>query len=298
MSKGVIYNIQRMSTQDGPGLRTTVFFKGCPLACRWCGNPESQNGLPQHLHFSNLCTSCGGCVDVCKNGAVAIQEGKVIRDLTKCKSCGECVSICPASAATISGKEYDVDEVMRAVLKDAAFYMTSEGGVTFSGGECTMQGDFLLECLDACIESGFHCTVDTCAHTRPEIFNKVLEKADLLLFDIKHMDSDAHRTLTGVPNELIQKNLAIALENMPEKLCIRVPLMQDLNDSKENIEAMSALLLPYGVENVEVIPCHTFGKSKYDALYLPRPEMKPYKPEDLQKVLERFADAGLSVEIV
>lgn len=250
------------------------------------------------MHFSNLCTSCGQCLDSCKNGAVIVENGKIGRNFSSCANCDECVSICPTSAATMSGSIYSVEDVMEAVLKDAAFYMTSEGGVTFSGGEYIMQGEFLLECLDAFADTALHCAIDTCGQTAPDIFKQVLEKADLLLFDIKHTNSEAHKQLVGVDNKLILQNLQTALENAPEKLCIRVPLMPGLNDGQENIDAIASLLLPYGISIVDVLPCHAFGKTKYDALNLPRPEINPYQPEALQSAWDRFVKAGLEVEIV
>lgn len=298
-TQGMIYNIQRMSTQDGPGLRTTVFFKGCPLACRWCSNPESQARHPQLMHFGNLCTSCGACAPVCAHGAVIKNhEGRIGRDFSACVHCGACAEACPTGAAAISGRLRTVEEVMEAVRKDAAFYFTSDGGVTFSGGECTMQGEFLLALMGACHDEGVHCAVDTCGQTEPGLFARVLDEADLLLFDIKHMDSAAHKELTGVGNELIQRNLRTALAQYPDKLCIRIPLMPGLNDGEANVAAMADLLLPYGVTTVNVLPCHRFGSSKYEALSLPQPGVPEYTPGELRTVLSRFEDCGLRTEIV
>ncbi|MDO5537136.1 MAG: glycyl-radical enzyme activating protein, partial [Desulfovibrionaceae bacterium] len=199
----VIYNIQRMSTQDGPGLRTTVFFKGCPLKCLWCSNPESQAPRPQLMHFANLCTGCGRCLDVCPSGAVRRENSLFVRDFSRCAGCGRCAEVCPSGAASMSGREMTVDDIMRAVRRDASFYFNSGGGVTFSGGECTMQGAFLADLLDACLAEGLHTCVDTCGQTPAGVFERVLERADLLLYDIKHMDSAEHRKLTGAGCETI-----------------------------------------------------------------------------------------------
>ncbi len=297
-TKGIIYNIQRMSVHDGPGLRTTVFFKGCPLHCLWCSNPESQAHAPQLLFFQNLCSGCGHCLEVCTHGACVREGNAISRDFSKCTGCGTCAAQCPTEAASMSGQEYDIDTLMKAIRRDASFFSNSGGGVTFSGGECTMQGAFLTELAEACLSEGLHTCIDTCGHTEPKLFEKLLGLADLFLFDIKHMDSEQHKRLTGQGNELIQRNLETALKAVPEKICIRIPLMPGLNDSEENIAAVAALLKPYGVHHADVLPCHFFGASKYDALGRPQPEVREYTPEELSVVLGRFADHGLETEIV
>ncbi len=198
----------------------------------------------------------------------------------------------------MSGQNYRVEDVLEIIRKDAAFYHNSGGGVTFSGGECSMQGAFLLALLDACLNEGLHTCVDTCGQTEPELFRKILDMADLLLFDIKHMDNAQHKILTGVGNELILRNLKTALTTCPEKVRIRIPLMPGLNDSDENISAVASLLGPYGMDNVDVLPCHSFGGSKYDALKLRQPGIPEYSPEALQHVLRCFSGHGLKTEIV
>lgn len=299
MLQGVLYNIQRMSVQDGPGLRTTVFFKGCPLACRWCSNPESQTYKPETMRFANLCLNCGACLEVCPSQALGRDEaGRIFWKRSACENCGQCAEVCPAQAQALSGARYTVAEVLDKVRKDAPFYSRSGGGVTFSGGECTMQGEFLLALLEACHADGLHCCVDTCGQTEPGLFARVLDEADLLLFDIKHTDSATHKELVGAGNELIQKNLRQALEKAPEKLRIRVPLMPGLNDSEANIAAMAKLLLPYGIDSLDVLPCHNFASSKYAALALANPAMPEYEPEALDAVLGLFAAHGLATEIV
>ena len=297
-TKGIIYNIQRMSVHDGPGLRTTVFFKGCPLHCLWCSNPESQAMAPQLMFFQNLCPGCGHCVQVCTHGAAIEKGGRFLRDFSRCVGCGACAEQCPTTASSMSGREYDVDAIMKVIRKDASFFSNSGGGVTFSGGECTMQGAFLMELVEACLNEGLHTCIDTCGQTDPKLFKCLLGKADLFLFDIKHMDSAQHKRLTGMGNELIQRNLGAALETFPEKIRIRIPLMPGLNDSEENIAAVASRLKPYGVRHVDVLPCHFFGSSKYNALGLPQPDVREYVPDALHGVLERFAAHGLETEIV
>lgn len=294
---GIVYNIQRMSTKDGPGLRTTVFLKGCPLHCPWCSNPESQSFKPQLMVFNNLCVGCGACAQVCPHGAV-VKNGDVYnRDRSLCQDCGACAEVCPAKAREISGKRMSVDEVMRVVDSDSLFYDNSGGGVTFGGGEPTAAGDFLVALLDASIRRGYHICLDTCGVCEPERFKAIMDKVELFLFDCKHMDPEEHKRLTGRDNAVILQNLR-ALFEAGKQVRIRVPLMPGINDTEKNIAAMAEFLHQYGHDEVDVLPCHTFGHSKYAALNLPDPSMVPYEPDELTAVLQRFADHGLKVTIV
>ncbi len=295
--EGIVYNIQRMSTKDGPGLRTTVFLKGCPLRCLWCSNPESQVFRPQLLVFPNLCVGCGACEKACSHGAVT-REGKTFnRDCQVCTNCGACVPVCPARAREISGKAMRVDDVMRVVDSDSLFYENSGGGVTFGGGEPTAAGDFLLALLDASQRRGYHICLDTCGLCEPERFQKIMERVDLFLFDCKHMDPEEHKRLTGADNGLILKNLHAVL-GAGKNVRIRIPLMPGINDGARNIEAVAAFLHRYGHREVDVLPCHTFGHSKYAALKQPEPAMISYLPDELSAVLERFSKADLNVTVV
>ena len=298
LNKGIIYNIQRMSTQDGPGLRTTVFFKGCPLHCLWCSNPESQAKAPQLMYFEDLCCGCGRCTTVCPNDAIYERDHKCIRDFTRCVGCGACTEVCPTTAACMSGKLYAVEDVMKEIRKDAAFYLNSGGGVTFGGGECTMQGAFLMELIDACLDEGYHICLDTCAQTEKNFFKKLLSKVDLFLFDVKHMNSAKHNELTGIGNEIIQHNLNVALSLYPEKIRIRIPLMPGLNDTNENIIALSNILVKYNINQVDILPCHFFGRNKYEALGRSHPPVREYSPSELQLVMKKFIIHGLHPVLV
>lgn len=296
MKSGIVYNIQRMSTKDGPGLRTTVFLKGCPLRCLWCSNPESQSFQPQLLCFENLCVSCGACEKVCPHGAVIKTEQGYNRDRSLCKDCGACVEVCPSKARVMSGTSMTVQEVMEIVDRDNLFYANSGGGVTFGGGEPTAAGDFLIDLMHDCATKGYHVCVDTCGVCNPRQFQKVIALADLFLFDCKHMDPVEHRRLTGLDNVVILENLHQALSSGKD-VRIRIPLMPGLNDSETNIKMLADFLHQYGKHEVDVLPCHAFGASKYDALRIPRPTMTAYAPDALKAALDRFARNGLEVTI-
>lgn len=298
MSHGIIYNIQRMSIQDGPGLRTTVFFKGCPLRCLWCSNPESQSFTPQMLYFDNLCTGCGACAAVCPQGAVVRREdGRFDRDAERCDHCGTCVEVCPSRARVMSGQDMTVDEVMDVVRKDSLFYENSGGGVTLGGGEPTAGGAFFLDVLQAAHDDAFHVTVDTCGFCPPERFDQVTKLADLFLFDCKHMDPEQHKRLTGQDNAPILRNLRAALESSTP-VRIRMPLMPGLNDGEDNLAAMADFFRPHGRREIEVMPCHAFGRNKYLALGRPLPAVEQYAPEQLKETLARFERHGLTTLIV
>ncbi|MBI9080070.1 MAG: glycyl-radical enzyme activating protein [Pseudodesulfovibrio sp.] len=297
MSQGMIYNIQRMSIHDGPGLRTTVFLKGCPLHCLWCSNPESQKTTPQMMLFEDLCTGCGTCADVCPNGAVISLGEKFGRDIEKCTDCGLCAESCPSKAREMSGKIMTVDEVMDIVRKDSLFYDNSDGGVTFGGGEPTSGGEFFLDMAQAVRDEGYHVTVDTCGFCPADRFDTTIELADLFLFDCKHMDPEQHKKLTGVDNTLILRNMHAALSSDTE-VRIRMPLMPGMNDSDENITAMADFFKEFDRNAIEIMPCHAFGRNKYAALgrnYLMSGE---YTPKQLDVVQKRFVSHGFKTTIV
>ena len=297
MEQGIVYNIQRLSVHDGPGIRTTIFLKGCPLRCVWCSNPESQSFKPQVMFFKDLCTNCGQCVDSCPHGAAQRTKQGIRWDTLQCRDCALCIPGCPSSARAISGTYMTVNEVMSILHKDALFYANSGGGVTIGGGEPTAGGDFFLALASAVRQAGYHLTVDTCGFCPEDRFDQTLQLADLLLYDCKHMDPVAHKKLTGQDNDLILKNLDTALSSSLE-IRIRMPLMPGLNDSEENIRAMAAFLLPRGKQTVEIMPYHRFGHNKYAALGKASPELCQYTPEELKQVEERFTRYGLQTTLV
>ena len=254
MNLATIFDIERNSFVDGPGIRTTVFFKGCNLRCAWCHNPESQSAVAQMLFYKNRCTGCGKCKEKCKNS------------LASCDLCGKCTLYCPSDAREICGKEYTPDEVVREIVKDKLFYENSGGGVTFSGGECMLQIDFLEEVLKASKESEIHTAVDTAGHLPYEYFERILPYTDLFLYDIKSFDSECHKRYTGVGNERILENLAKLLST-GKPVWVRIPVIPSVNDTEEEMENIRAFLDKHGYpEKVELLPYHAMGEHKYEAV--------------------------------
>ena len=252
--KATIFDIERNSYVDGPGIRTTFFFKGCNLRCAWCHNPESQSPKPQMMFYKNKCTGCGKCKEKCPN------------HLESCELCGRCTLYCPHDAREICGKEYTVDGVMREILKDKVFYENSGGGVTFSGGECMLQIDFLEELLRECKKNNVHTAVDTAGHVPFEWFERILPFTDLFLYDVKCYDSDKHREYTGVDNELILSNLKKLLKSN-KNVWVRIPIIPTVNDTEEELQSIKEYILSCGKpEKVELLPYHAMGEHKYAAI--------------------------------
>jgi pyruvate formate lyase activating enzyme len=296
---GYIFDIQRFSINDGPGIRTTVFFKGCPLRCIWCSNPESQETLPQLLYFESLCTRCYRCVEVCPTGATKrSSDGSIEIDRGLCQACGSCVEACPAEARAISGRTMSVDEVMEIVRKDELFYRNSGGGVTASGGEPTYQPDFLIELFRQCQRYGFHTTLDTCGYVKWKIMKGILDHTDLVYYDLKHMDTEKHREFTGVGNELILGN-AKRISQSGTPIVMRIPLIPGYNDSAENIRATAEFVSGLNVVRVDIVPFHQLGSNKYQRLgrIYQLTEVKPYQEEEIQAFKDTFESYGLEVSI-
>lgn len=263
--KGLIFNIQQFSVHDGPGIRTTVFFKGCPLRCLWCSNPESQNSFPELMVRDILCQGCGACVSACPQGAVTFSptEGRKI-DRRKCNNCLVCVSACIYGSLKVCGQYLTVEEVIQEVLKDRLFYKNSGGGVTLSGGEVLMQSAFAREVLKSCKAEGLHTALDTSGFGPWEALEALLPWVDLLLFDVKHLDSQTHRRTTGMGNELILENLKKAASRTD--IWLRVPLIAGFNDDDGHMSAVAALARQVKARKVSLLPYHEGGKSKAEQL--------------------------------
>ena len=296
--QGWVFDIQRYSINDGPGIRTTVFLKGCPLGCLWCDNPESQDKMPELLYLPSLCINCQRCVAVCPNGATTVGTNGLIQiDRSLCQVCGKCVEVCPTGARVIVGELMTVEEVFQVVSKDTLFYRNSGGGVTTSGGEPTHQPEFLKALLTRCQEAGLHTALDTCGLVEWQTLEEILEHVDLVLFDLKHMDTEVHRNLTGVGNEIILENLERTTKH--KLVVVRIPLIPGYTDSKTNIEASGQFLSRIGASRVDVVPYHQLGVGKYERLgkkYTLRDveTISDERTEECVQILERY---GLQVDI-
>jgi pyruvate formate lyase activating enzyme len=263
---GVVFNIQRFSIQDGPGIRTTVFLKGCPLRCQWCSNPESQSPHPEIMYRSKQCQKCGTCAEVCDVGAVTVIDGRPSLDRSTCTMCMDCVEACPSGALEISGKRMALEEVVDEACKDELFYTNSGGGVTLSGGEPLSQPEFSRLFLKACKERSIHTALDTSGHAAWQVMQGVLEYTDLVLFDLKHLSSEKHLEGTQASNDLILGNLRKTLDLEQSRVWIRIPMIPDYNDSAPYVEELVHVLKEMRAEKVSLLGYHQWGRSKYEAL--------------------------------
>ena len=268
-----IFDIKHFSVHDGPGIRTTVFFKGCPLKCLWCHNPESISARTQLAFSSEKCTLCGACATVCKNGVHQFQDGIHILHKENCIFCHACEEVCPVGALTVYGKEVTLDEVLREALEDRDFYGAS-GGVTLSGGECLLQANFCADLLSRLKAEGIHTAVDTCGYVPRETIDKIAPFTDLFLYDLKAFDEDVHIRLTGRSNALILDNLRY-LDTLGKKAEIRIPYVPRANG--EQIDKITDFINSlHNITAVRVLAYHNFALSKYEAL-----GMKNTSPEGL-----------------
>ncbi len=263
----LIFDIKRYSINDGPGIRLTIFFKGCPLNCRWCHNPESLSMRTQKLYTRSKCIVCGECVKACPNQACLLSKGGIVTDAERCQTCGTCAKVCPSLATEMSGRFYSVAELMGIIENEIPFFDQSGGGVTFSGGEPLMHTPFLLELLKACGERQLHRAVDTSGYGKTADLVAIAEQTDLFLFDLKLMDAELHRKFTGVDNSLILDNLK-ALATAGAQIEIRVPLIAGLNDDRQNLEQMATFVaqLPGPRPTLSFLPFHNVAENKYPKL--------------------------------
>ncbi len=262
--RGLIFNIQRFSIHDGPGIRTVVFFKGCALRCRWCSNPESWNAYQEIVTNDLRCTRCGRCQQVCPVNAIVVDERARRLDRGLCNRCLQCADVCPTGALAATGKWMTVDEVMQEAAADDLFYQNSGGGVTLSGGDPLQQWEFAVDLLKACKERGFHTAVETSGFAEWNVLERVLEYTDLVLYDVKHMDSEKHREGTGKPNELILENARKAAAK--RRLWVRVPLVPGYNDSESNLKETARFAKEIGATKISLLPYHAWGASKFEKL--------------------------------
>lgn len=264
-----IWKIDRFAIHDGPGIRTNLYFKGCPLRCFWCSNPEGQENKPELAYSQVRCTACGRCYDVCPTGALKPEAGQAGLDFLECTNCGQCVSVCLPGALSLYQRSYTLEQVMEVVKRDRHAYRRSGGGITCTGGEPFLQAGFLMDLLTACRKQGIHTAVESSGCVNPSQFRDALDRIDWLFLDLKHLDPERHRHLTGRDNAVILQNLRTASSvfgNSGKVLVIRLVVAPGLNDG-DNITALAemAMSLPR-VDFVELLPYHAYGREKYQSL--------------------------------
>lgn len=300
VKKGIVFNIVHGSMVDGYGIRTTVFLKGCPLHCKWCCNPEGQKFDPELRYVETLCKGCMKCIDVCPEGAIQKSEAgeTVAIDRDRCTNCMKCIDSCFFGALEKFGEYYTVDELFDIIRRDTAYYKSSGGGVTIGGGEASMHTDFTLALIRKCKENFIHVAVDTCGYTVNETAFQVLSEADLLLYDLKGMDTEKHIRDTGVSNDLILSNLK-KLDELNVPTIIRMPLIPGHNDSDEEIEKAAEFLSTLkNLDRVDLMNYHTFGVVKYAQIGKKYElELTPLSPERLDEICAIFARHSIRTQI-
>lgn len=298
MKQGLVFDISHYMLEDGPGIRTNVFMKGCPLRCQWCSNAYGLTSQMQMAFFPAHCTSCGMCVKVCPTGALSrdLSTGSILTDYEKCKNCLHCVKVCNTNARQTIGKLYTADEIVKEVEKDRMYYRRSGGGVTMSGGEILMQAEFVAEVLKKCTHAGIHTAIETSAYGSWSHLKQLLQYADTVFIDCKHMDSQRHLEYTGMGNGLILNNIVLAAtecSRLGNKLIIRLPLIPGINDQEDNLIATATFVKSLlGEPLLNILPYHNYGVGKYEAIgreYLLK-DIKPQEAKDLQRV-KRILDA-------
>lgn len=293
---GIVFNIQRFCLHDGPGIRTTVFLKGCPMRCIWCSNPESINPAPQLGFARTSCNGCGKCVEICPEKAMAQGEGGMPRiDREKCTACGDCVAVCSPEALSVYGARRSVDEVFEIVRRDRIFY-GDDGGVTASGGEPLRQHSFIAALFGQCREAGFSTVLETSGFASAAALHDVLRFTDVVLYDLKQLDANEHRRLTCRPNDPILKNARLVAAS-GARVQFRIPLVPGLNGGPQNTKATAAFLreLQGDMASIELMPYHRLGVGKYQALDLAYPleQVQSPGPEVVESVRKAFEEEGV-----
>lgn len=297
--EGYIFNIQNFCVHDGPGIRTTIFLKGCPLRCKWCFNPESQDIKPSFSYHKNLCIRCNSCINSCLNGALSFNESGILcNDVNKCTYCNSCIDSCEQKAIKFYGKKYTIDEVVEIVKKDMMFYESSNGGVTLSGGEVLTQFEFVSALLDRLKAEGISTLIETTAYGSFEHLSALVDKCDYVFIDIKHMDDTKHIEAIGVSNKLILDNIK-KLKGTKSKVVVRIPVIPTINDGDNIIETGKFVKSLGYVERIGLLPYEKYGISKYENLNREYTLMDLNTPnkEDMKQYKTKLEELGLKVEI-
>jgi pyruvate formate lyase activating enzyme len=275
----LIVDIKRHSLEDGPGIRSVVFFKGCPLRCVFCQNPETQNPGPEMAFRPRSCIGCGGCTTVCPSQALA--HGPAALDRRSCQACGACARVCPSGALSLVGQRFSEGEIVEVLMRDQAYYRHSGGGVTLSGGECTAFPEFAGELLRRLRAGGIHTAIETCGEYSPaEFATRILPSVDLILFDVKLADSQAHRAATGRGNQRIWSNLKHLLALCPERVQVRIPIIPGVTDGRDNLAALADRVAQLGGRHLTLLPYNPLGATMAKSLGRPYPEGLPQSFQD------------------
>jgi pyruvate formate lyase activating enzyme len=299
LATGIVFDIKKFSIHDGPGIRTTVFLKGCPLSCWWCHNPESQRLKPEVMLRMDRCIQCAACLELCEQGAISLNSGGVVTDRELCIQCGACAQTCYADAREVIGREMTVAEVMAEIMRDLSFYDESGGGVTFSGGDPLVQRDFLLDLLKACKQQEIHTAVDSSGSFAWPILERIRPYVDLFLYDVKTMDEERHIEVTGVSNRLILENLR-KLSQQGQPIILRMAVVPGINDDVQNLRRTGefAAALPH-LQGVSLLPYHDTAVHKYANLNRAYaiPDIRPPTEEKMADIAATLRGYGLDVKI-
>lgn len=293
----LVCDIQRFSVHDGPGIRTTVFFKGCPLACRWCQNPETIAFGNEPVYSAETCILCGDCATTCGSSAIEIRGSSLALDRSRCETCMECTEACPSGAMSPAARPYDADALLHEVSRDAHYY-GEEGGLTLSGGEPLVHETFLTEFLPRAREAGLHIAAETAGHLPSEQLGRLAGLIDLFLFDLKSADEGRHKALTGRSNRLILENLKVLVSH-DRRIEVRMPVVPGHNDDEDNLERTARILASLGLSSMTLLPYHRLGQGKFVKIEAPYEPIVSHPPsaEEMSAAAETIRRAGIDAKI-